>query len=160
MELRAFVIDDNEMIRSLVSSIIELRGYEVLPYSAPLFCPIYSDRECACSQEHPCGDIFIIDKSMPYMTGLDLVENQGRNGCKGILKNKAVMSGAWTDGEIEQARKLGCQIFEKPFRIKEINKWLDECEKRIDPDRTLADLPREYYAGFRTKRSFSKGKGV
>jgi CheY-like chemotaxis protein len=140
MKVRAFILDDNESVRSLISSILEERGYEVLSSSEPLFCPIYLDRECPCPVKYMCGDIFITDINMPNVTGLEFIENQIHNDCKAIVQNKAVMSGAWTDAELEYAKRLGCQIFHKPLRIDEITRWLDECEKRIDPNRKLADL--------------------
>lgn len=141
LKLRAFVFDDSEELRSLISSILETRGYEVLSFSEPTHSPIYLACECQCSRDNPCGDIFITDINMPNMTGLEFIENQLRNGCKAILQNKAVMSGGWTEAELEQAGKLGCQIFNKPFRLEELIRWLDECEKRIAPARVLSDLP-------------------
>jgi CheY-like chemotaxis protein len=141
MKLRAVVIDDNEQVRSVISSIMELRGYEVLSSPEPPACPVYLDSECKCPYEYECMDILITDQRTPRMTGLDFIENQARNGCKAIVKNKAVISGNWTDEELEQAKSLGCQVFNKPFKVEEIAKWLDECEKRINPNRKLAEVP-------------------
>jgi len=76
---------------------------------------------------------------MPNMTGLEFIENQKRNNCK--VPNMAIMSGGWEDPELKQAKNLNCQIFRKPLTIDEINKWLDECERSIDPNRKLSDLP-------------------
>ena len=141
MKLRAVVIDDDKEIRSVISSITELRGFEVLSFSEPLLCPIYLDSACPCPYDYACMDLLITDNRMPNMTGVDFIENQMRNGCKAIAKNKAVISGEFTEADLEQANRLGCQISTKPFRIEELNKWLDECEKRIDPNRKLAELP-------------------
>jgi CheY-like chemotaxis protein len=140
MKIRAFVLDDDEAIRSLISYILEERGYEVLSYSEPLFCPVYLDSKCPCPMKYVCGDIFITDINMPNITGLEFLENQMRNDCKATVQNMAVMSGAWTDTQLEQAKKLGCRIFEKPLNFEEVSKWLDECEKRIEPDRKLINL--------------------
>ena len=144
MKLRVFVFEDNDALRGIISSILENRGYEVLSYPEPFFCPIYLDRECPCPEDYACGDIFITDNSMPNMTGLEFIESQVRHGCKAIEKNKAVMSGALKDAELEQAKRLGCKTFEKPFRTNELVSWLDECEKRIDPKRKLSDLPLHF----------------
>jgi len=81
---------------------------------------------------------------MPNTTGLEFIENQIRHGCKAIEKNKALMSGKWTDTELIQAKRLGCKTFEKPFKTSELLSWLDECEKRIDPNRKLSDLPLRF----------------
>ncbi len=139
MRLRVVVVDDDEFIRSLISSALESRGYEVIACSEPLFCPIYLDCKCPCPKHQPCCDIIITDIKMPNMTGLEFIENQRKHGCK--VPYMAIMSGSWADTELEQAESLACHVFKKPFRIDEINKWLDECEKSIDPSRKLSDLP-------------------
>jgi len=144
MKLRAFVFEDNDALRDIISSILEGREYEVLSYSEPLLCPAYLDRECPCPAGSACGDIFITDNVMPNMTGLEFIENQMRHGCRAIAKNKAVISGAWTDAELERTKRLGCKTFEKPFKTRELLSWLDECEKRIDPNRSLSDLPLRF----------------
>ena len=74
---------------------------------------------------------------MPNINGLEFVENQIKKGCK--VKNLALMSGAWSDSDLQYAQRLGCQPFHKPFTIDEINKWLDECEKKINYKRVLTD---------------------
>ncbi len=76
---------------------------------------------------------------MPNMTGLEFIENQRKKGCK--VPCMAIMSGSWTDAELEQAESLDCNLFRKPFGIDVINRYLDECEIRIVPDRTLSDFP-------------------
>jgi hypothetical protein len=50
------------------------------------------------------------------------------------------MSGGWTLEEIGRAKKLGVRIFKKPFKIEEIFRWLEDCQKQIDPGRKLSDL--------------------
>jgi CheY-like chemotaxis protein len=140
MRLRVFVFEDNDTLRSVISSILDTRGYEVFSYSEPLLCPAYLDRECP--HEHPCEDVLITDLNMPHMTGLDFIENQIRHGCKAIAKNRAVLSGDWTQEQRERAERLGCQVFEKPFDFNTLMRWLDECEMRVDRNRELVDLAK------------------
>ncbi|MEC4684982.1 MAG: response regulator [Nitrospirota bacterium] len=139
MSLRAFVFDDDEKIRSLLSRILESRGYTVLSFPDPTYCALHSDTECSCPPGQVCGDILITDNNMPNMNGLEFIQNQMQKGCRGIVQNKAVMSGTWTEVDHAYAKSLGCRIFEKPFMVEEIHKWLDECEKRMDPSRKLID---------------------
>ncbi len=61
-----------------------------------------------------------------------------RLGCK--IRNVALMSGAWELPEINRAHQLGASVFNKPFSVKDLNAWLDECEKNIEPGRALSDL--------------------
>lgn len=140
MKIRAFVIEDDANIRDIVCTILTERGYEVHAFSEPLYCLIYLERGCPCPRKYACGDIFIVDLMMPNMTGLEFVENQTRNGCKAITQNKAVMSAGWTHALRAEARALGCKVFSKLSLVHELPEWLDTCEKRIDPNRKLADL--------------------
>ena len=140
MKLRAFVLDDDEGMRSLICSVLKERGYEVLSYSEPTFCPIYLDSKCPCPQEYACGDIFLVDVRMPNVTGLEFVENLTGHGCKADVHNMLVMSGAWTHDDVQRAKKIGCRVFSKLRLMDEIDEWLCECEKRIKPDRKLMDL--------------------
>ena len=139
VKIRAIVIDDDDTIRTIVSDALKDRGYEVHASSEPLVCPIYMDDECTCPLEHICAHIIITDLYMPNMTGLEFIEHLKSSGCK--VQNLAVMSGRWTDENLEYAQRLGCHVIKKPFKIDEIEKWLNECEKRIDPNSKRSDLP-------------------
>jgi len=140
MKIRAFVFGNDEDLQSLISSILIERGYEVLSFPEPLFCPVYLNSDCQCSMEYMCGDIFIADINMPTVTGLEFIENLILNGCKSITQNRGlIMSGEWTDVELKHAKILNCHIIYKPFTNDEIIEWLDKCEKRIDPNRKLVD---------------------
>jgi len=140
MRFRAFVFDDDEATRRFLRKLLERRGYEVIDFPEPGACQIYRDPECFCSRHDACGDILITDLNMPRVNGLDLIAEQTRKGCKGILRNKAVLSGAWTPEQMDRAAELGCKIFDKPLSIPDFERWLDRCERRIKPGRKLADL--------------------
>jgi len=137
MELRALVFDDNRAIRSLISSVLQERGYEVHAFSEPGACPVFLDRVCPCPVGYTCADIIITDINMPNVTGLEFIENQIKHGCQ--VSNFAAMSGSWSESEVTRATELGCKIFKKPFDFNEIISWLNHCEKNIDPSRRLWD---------------------
>jgi CheY-like chemotaxis protein len=139
VKIRAVVLDDDYVLRSLIDDVLKDRGYEVHGSSEPFFCPIFLDSKCPCPVETHCTTIIITDVNMPNMTGLEFIEHQKRMGCK--VQHIAMMSGRWTEEEIEHAKRLGCHILEKPFKLDEIEKWLADCEKKIDPDNRLSDLP-------------------
>lgn len=77
---------------------------------------------------------------MPKMTGFEFLKELQSYGCK--VQNIAVMSTAWEESELEYFEGVGCKILEKPFKMNELAKWLDECEKKIDPNFKLSDLPK------------------
>lgn len=141
MDKRAFVLEDQKLMRELIRQILEDRGYEVLSFSNPGSCPLYNEGVCRCSEKEACGDVIISDVNMPYIKGLDFVERQKKIGCK--IRNVALMSGLWTGSDLERAEKLGCKVFHKPFSISEMEEWLDDCEKKIDPNRILTDCLNE-----------------
>ena len=140
MDLRIIVFEDDDAIRQSLTLLLRKNGYEVISASDPTICPVYSTREESCSHEDACGDFLLTDNHMPNMTGLEFIEAQSQRWCKGIIANKAVMSGTWSSEEREKAEKLGCKIFTKPFRIEEIIEWLDERKILIPPSRKLAVL--------------------
>lgn len=146
VRIRAFVFDDDRDTREVLRIVLEDRGYEVLAYRHPSMCPIFLDTKCPCPRDHACGDILLTDMNMPFVSGLEFIENQTRNGCKGIVQNKAVMSGAWTDELRARAKALGCRTFTKPISFGKLDLWLDERERMIDPNRKLTDL-KEMFEG-------------
>ena len=137
MKIRAFVLDDNQQVRKAISDLLKYRGYEVHEFFDPSVCPVYLERDCPCELEHACTDIIITDIDMPNVTGIEFIENQKKRSCK--VENIAMISGAWTRDSREQAESLGCEIFYKPFDFTTFTVWLDECEKRIKPNRKLSD---------------------
>ncbi len=137
MKPRVFVFDDDDEVRSLVSSILQNRGYEVYDFPEPGSCPLFLDRECPCPVNRTCGDIIITDIDMPNVSGLEFIENQIKRGCK--VKIFGVMSGSWSDSALKHAGELGAKIFKKPIAIGELIGWLDQCEKVLNSNRKLWD---------------------
>jgi CheY-like chemotaxis protein len=139
IRVRAIVIDDNYIFRTIIADVLKNRGYEVHGSAEPYFCPIFLERKCSCQVGTHCTDMIIIDINAPDMSGLDFIEHQKSMGCK--VKNVALISGSWTDEELEHAKRLGCHTFNKPFKTDEIRKWLEACENKLDPNSKLSDLP-------------------
>jgi CheY-like chemotaxis protein len=138
MKIKAVVLEDNDMLRTLTYNILKNRGYEVYAYSEPFLSPLYRNSERPCPEENICPNIIITDIDMPNMTGFEFIEHQKSKGCK--IHNIAIMSGRWTNENIKHAKRLGCHIFKKPFKIDEVEKWLDECEKELGRNSKLKDM--------------------
>lgn len=85
MKFRAIVIDDDESCRSLLSMMLQQRGYEVVCLPYPTACPLFEDEECSCLQEEVCGYFLFSDNRMPGISGLEFVERQLAAGrtCRG-----------------------------------------------------------------------------
>jgi len=137
MNYRVLIFDDQQIIRQLLWSLFDNRGYEVFTFPNPAICPLSEEDHCPCLKEQACSDVIISDVEMPFKNGLDFIEEQINKGCR--CKNIALMSGAFTNEHLVKAKSLGITIFEKPFQLVDINNWLDRIEKNIDPERRLAD---------------------
>ncbi len=138
MALRVLIFEDNDILRSTLKHLLEELGYEVFTFSDPGLCPVYDSVNHNCPLDHACADIIISDVNMPTETGLELIKDRRQKGCKIIYR--ALMSGDWTDSDLNFARELGCRVFHKPFNFEEILQWLDDCGKQIAPDRKLSNL--------------------
>jgi DNA-binding NtrC family response regulator len=122
--MNAIVVDDDDLIRTLLKRILERRRYTVTLYDKPGFCD-----ECRCEIVGKCADVIISDVEMSDGNGLKLAQQQAQKGCQ--VEHHALMSGAWTDEQIQKAEALGWKIFPKPFEIDDLNNWLQECEKSL-----------------------------
>jgi len=128
---RVLVFEDNAIVRSTLKQVLDQLGFDVLAFPEPGFCPLYDLEKCMCPPEHACSDIIISDIDMPGVSGIEFVADQIRKGCK--VKHIALMSGGWSVGYLRQANSLGCKTFSKPFNLEDLKKWLEECDKRIEP---------------------------
>lgn len=138
MRPRVLIFEDNDILRSALHYILIERGYEVFTFSAAAGCPVSESLNHICPADHACADIIISDVNMPTITGLEFIKQRQQKGCK--VKYRALMSGDWTDSDLKTAKQLGCHIFQKPFDLKELLKWLEECVNKINPERKLSDM--------------------
>jgi hypothetical protein len=74
---------------------------------------------------------------MPIKKGIDFLHEQIQKGCK--CKNMALMSGNFSEEDIIRAEAMGLKLFKKPFRIEEVDRWVEERKKTVDPRRKLSD---------------------
>ena len=137
MKPRILIFEDNEILRSTLEYILNGLGYEVFTFSDPIECPVFDSIQHKCHEDHACADIVISDINMPTKTGLELIKEQQQKGCQ--IKYRALMSGNWTDSDLKHAQELGCHIFHKPFDVRKMLEWLDDCVKKINSERKLSD---------------------
>jgi DNA-binding response OmpR family regulator len=135
---RILIFEDNDTLRSTLKFILNKRGYEVFAFSNPKMCQAFDSDNRNYPADHACADVIISDVNMPTKTGLDLIKERQQQGCK--VRYRALMSADWTDSDLKHAHELGCYIFHKPFNLKKMIKWLDDCSDNINPERKLSDL--------------------
>ena len=136
-KIRALLLEDNDLIRSLMSTVLESRGYEVFKFSTPAICPLQKTPACGCADNSRCADIILSDLGMPAVSGIEFIKNQKEKKCK--TPYIAMMSGNWPAEDVKTARELKCKVFNKPFNMAEIEEWLDDVEKNINLNRKLVN---------------------
>jgi CheY-like chemotaxis protein len=137
MKPRVLIFEDDDILRSILENLLDSHGYEVFTFSDPGMCPVSGSDNHNCPLGDACADIIISDVNMPTQTGLELIKDRKQNGCK--AKFRALMSGYWSDPDLQHAQELGCHVFHKPFNLKEMIQWLDDCSERIDHERKLSN---------------------
>ncbi|MGD8292279.1 MAG: response regulator [Desulfobacterales bacterium] len=141
MKPRVLVFDENEALNVTLNNILVERGFEVFTFSDRGVCPLFHKVDHIAMSDTICSDIIISDLYLPNIDGLELIRDRIDKGCK--VKCRALMSTTWSETDWHYAHKLGCKLFRKPFNLKEILEWLDDCAKKIDANRKLLVLSRE-----------------
>ena len=135
---RVIIIDDDLIYLDLMKLYFTNWGYEVFAYNTPAVCPLNKDLSDACSSLSPCADILISDFKMPVMSGIELLQQQSKKGCKIDVRMKAIISGFSDEEIITSCKDLGCRYFQKPFSFSELSGWLKKCEQFFDFSRQLS----------------------
>ena len=134
---RVLIFDDDESIREILWRYFNNRKYEVFTFPHPNSCPLSHSLSCPCPSSEACADIILSDLNMPFIKGIDFLEQQISKGCK--CKHLALMSADLTEADSDRARAVGIKLFNKPFALEEIDAWVDEIEASIPPNRKLLD---------------------
>lgn len=137
MERHALLFEDEPALRTIFEELLARSGYRTEAYASPLLCP--PERLAACHGDPvaPRFDLIVSDKNMPPINGLDFLERlvSGWEHRPPI----ALMSGYWSQGELERAHRLGFQTFEKPFVWLELAGWLESIERAAAHQRAFAE---------------------
>jgi DNA-binding NtrC family response regulator len=135
MKPRVLIFDENKALSSTFKEILDERGYEVFTFSKRGLCPLFLYSDHKQIFENSCSDIIISDLYMPNIRRLRLIKDRIDKGC--AIKFRALMSTIWSDSAWQYASKIGCRLFLKPFDLKEMLVWIDNCRQMVDPERRL-----------------------
>ena len=144
------MFEDDDLIRQMLEKALERLGCEVQSYANPGLCPLMREEACPCQLARVCADLIISDLNMPAISGLELVASLQKHGCR--LQRYLLASGSWSEAQKESARRMGCEVVEKPFDLEFIRNWVNQCRLSIDPGRSLIDWESDTEADARRAR--------
>ena len=130
-QLKIMVIDDDPAICKILSTMFASKGHQVHTYPDPNDTPIVKELEGRCPQESRYADAILVDYSMPNMNGLEFLKLLDQRGFGVASSNRAIITAYATNELRHELDQLGVKYFKKPFRLREINKWLEDCSTRV-----------------------------
>lgn len=121
---KVLIIDDTKNIRILLSTCLELRGYDVITADNGIEAiKIIQDNKVNI-------DLIFLDIRMPGISGTEVLKviKSTRSNCPVII-----MTAFATVKNAIECTKLGALIYlQKPFSPERINSVLDEIEKKVE----------------------------
>ena len=138
MRLRIFVVIEDKSIRDELSRHLSDTGHVVFASPEPVLCDAYHGR--FCSADKPCGDVIIVDTHLKRMSGLQYIEDLGNWGCRGQCVKKALIADNLSEAEGRMVEKNSCYVLKKNLDFVEIDAWIADVHRAVDPGRKLADL--------------------
>jgi CheY-like chemotaxis protein len=128
--MKVMILDDDPLILSLLVNIFHRRGYEIVTYSNPTVCPLYSIEASPGHKDEICPSVIISDYDMPFVNGVEFIETLHRKGCR--CPHIALVSGSFPEQDnLDRVAKLGVKFFAKPLHGNLISDWLDQIETRL-----------------------------
>ena len=127
MKPRVIIFEDDASLRSTLEIILQELGFDALTFPDSGRCPHRASGDNNCPLNHACSDIIISDVNMPTETGLEFIKERIDHGCK--IKCRALMSAEWSDTDLHKTQEFGCRIFQKPFNLDDLVRWLNYCTK-------------------------------
>jgi DNA-binding NtrC family response regulator len=129
------IFENSDILRSTLSSIISNLEYEVKAFSNPGMSPYSYSSIHNCLFENCSPNIIISDVYLPLINEYDVLGYRLQKVDELIFM--AFMPADWNEVDIYHTEKIGCKVFKKPFDLKDMLKWLDNCRKQIDQKNIL-----------------------
>ncbi|MDI9217972.1 response regulator [Clostridium tertium] len=129
---RVLVIDDTKNIRILLSTCLELRGYEVITADNGL------EALNIINNTNEAIDLIFLDIRMPGISGTEVLKNikEVRMSCPVVI-----MTAFATVKNAIECTKLGAVVYlQKPFSPDRINIVLDEIESKSIPNKNESNI--------------------
>ncbi len=122
------IIENEDSDRDALGRYSEALGYKPILISDPSVCKALNSGEQKCSNHKPCANTLLIDKDLPAIDGLSLIECQIEKGCKVASHRKALMVRTMSEQEKKEASRLGFHVLQKPVTSETLENWLSGLE--------------------------------
>ena len=117
MSKKVLIVDDDPVIRMLVSEILESFGHSVTT--------LESGSSCLSSLKQDLPDVLILDLQMPDMTGLEVLKQLKADSRTSSVP--VIMLSANSDSEnLSKDEIRADQYLQKPFNLSEFKKALEQ----------------------------------
>ena len=130
MKPNVLIFENRDILRSTLSSIISNLEYEVKAFSNPDTSPYSYSSLHNYLFANSSPNIIISDVYRPLINEYEVLGYRLQKVDE--LKFMAFMPADWNEVDIYYTEKIGCKVFKKPFDLKDLLKWLDNCRKQID----------------------------
>jgi FixJ family two-component response regulator len=114
---RAFVVDDEEIVRNSLERLLRVIGIDSAGFpSAEAFLAAYTGDDSGC---------LLVDIRMPGISGIDLLSELRRRGSK---MQAIVITGHTDEGSLRRLESLDTiGLLEKPFSLAQLREMLARC---------------------------------
>jgi len=129
--MRVYIFEEDVSLLELLVTFMKNQGHQVRGFSEGYKCPLYLLEECVCPASKPCAEAVIVNTRVPNQASVQILLDQEAKGCKLTNRNKAVMSANFSEQHENYIRQYGFSLIKKPFRLKAITSWLEECAERL-----------------------------
>jgi two-component system, chemotaxis family, CheB/CheR fusion protein len=104
-----YIVDDNDLIRATIRTVVELRGFSAVDYASA---------EDFLREARPDAlSVLLLDVNMPGMSGLDLLDKMHADG---NALPTIVMTVGWTEAIRRAVERAGAPLLRKPFTPDEL----------------------------------------
>lgn len=127
MSAQIMIIGDDDSTNQLLICYLGRKGYRVITHRTLEQDPFNMLGSCPCSSGQPCADAIILDFHHLGKTGISMLDKYLSDGCR--LRNKTVLASHVNSSNKAELKERGYNVLDKPFRLAELQHWLDECFK-------------------------------
>ena len=141
MQPRAFIFDDDDLVRRILTTMLRKWGWNVSAFVHPgHFSSHQKDLRRLVLDEHACT-VILTDLKMPFISGMEFLRVLHATNCK--CTAIAAISGLWRREDLDRVTAWGYDTFAKPVDFSQLHAWLEEArrEHRAQQDSQFAAPP-------------------